>query len=71
MLRARKNWPKLRSELDLFIETRETYMASIEMVDASKAAQVMAVAKTFADVRAQKLEDIRHPDAKRKNLRVG
>ncbi|KAL7422784.1 hypothetical protein Q5752_002079 [Cryptotrichosporon argae] len=41
-----------------------------EIVDASEAAQVAAIDKSFSDVRDQKVEDIRHPDAKRKHLRV-
>lgn len=44
--------------------------ARAEVVDASEDAQIAAISKTFDDVRAEALEDIRHPDAKRKHLRV-
>ena len=30
----------------------------------------MAIDKTFLDLNEQKVEDIRHPDSKKKNLRV-
>ena len=39
-------------------------------VDASEAAQIMAIDKTFSDVTDQDLEEVRHPDAKKKSLRV-
>lgn len=41
-----------------------------EVVDASEAAQIAAIEKSFTDIQDSKLEDIRHPDAKRKHLRV-
>ncbi|KAL1406341.1 hypothetical protein Q8F55_008040 [Vanrija albida] len=41
-----------------------------EIVDASEAAQIMTIDKTFADVRAEAAEDMKHPDPKRKHLRV-
>ena len=39
-------------------------------MDASEAAQIVTIDKTFSDLTDQKLEDIRHPDAKKKHLRV-
>ena len=51
-----------------------TWMISLcdrdETVDASEAAQLMAIDKTFSDVQDQNLDDIRHPDAKKQGLRV-
>lgn len=41
-----------------------------EDVDASEAAQIIAIEKSFEDARAQELSQIRHPDNKRKHLRV-
>ncbi|BEJ16286.1 hypothetical protein CspHIS471_0508910 [Cutaneotrichosporon sp. HIS471] len=41
-----------------------------EEVDASEAAQIMAIEKSFQDLRGQELAEIRHPHPKRKHLRV-
>lgn len=43
---------------------------AVEVVDASEAAQIIAIEKTFSDIRNSSLDDIRHPDPKRKHLRV-
>nr|XP_031859927.1 uncharacterized protein CI109_004534 [Kwoniella shandongensis]KAA5526999.1 hypothetical protein CI109_004534 [Kwoniella shandongensis] len=40
------------------------------VVDASEAAQLMAIDKSFSDIHAQEAKDIRHPDSKKKALRV-
>ncbi|RSH88788.1 hypothetical protein EHS25_003016 [Saitozyma podzolica] len=39
-------------------------------VDASEAAQIMAIDKTFTDLHAQPVEDIQHPDGKKRALKV-
>jgi RNA polymerase II-associated factor 1 len=39
-------------------------------VDASEAAQILAIDKTFMDIRDQPLSEIRHPDPKKRNLHV-
>lgn len=39
-------------------------------VDASEAAQLMAIDKTFTDLHAQPVEDIQHPDGKKRALKV-
>ncbi|ORY35540.1 RNA polymerase II-associated [Naematelia encephala] len=40
------------------------------VVDASEAAQIMAIDQTFRDVREQDLSELRHPDSKKRHLRV-
>jgi hypothetical protein len=39
-------------------------------VDASEAAQIMAIDKTFTDLHAQPVEEIQHPDSKKRALKV-
>lgn len=39
-------------------------------MDASETAQIMAVDTTFFDLTSTKLEDFKHPDPKKRNLRV-
>ncbi|CAK9781068.1 Paf1-domain-containing protein [Cutaneotrichosporon oleaginosum] len=41
-----------------------------EEVDASEAAQIVAIEKSFEDLRNQQVSEIRHPHPKRKHLRV-
>ncbi|WWC71523.1 uncharacterized protein I206_105481 [Kwoniella pini CBS 10737] len=41
-----------------------------EVIDASEAAQIIAIERTFHDLHDQDPKDIRHPDKKKKGLRV-
>ncbi|KAK4688807.1 RNA polymerase II-associated factor 1, partial [Tremellales sp. Uapishka_1] len=41
-----------------------------ETVDASETAQVMAIDKSFTDLHDQKAEEVKHPDPKKKGLKV-
>lgn len=55
---------------DAAVRRRALAEKRAEEVDASEATQIMAIDKTFIDLTAQPVEEIRHPDAKRKHLRV-
>ncbi|WOO83865.1 RNA polymerase II-associated factor 1 [Vanrija pseudolonga] len=52
------------------VKRREMALKKEEIVDASEAAQIIAIDKTFADLRAEPAEGMKHPDPKRKHLRV-
>lgn len=52
------------------VKRRDMALKKEEVVDASEAAQIVAIEKTFADVRAEPAEGMKHPDPKRKHLHV-
>jgi len=39
-------------------------------VDTSEAEQILAIDRTFLDLSGQNLDDVRHPDTKKRSLRV-
>lgn len=58
------------AKMDGVARRRTVAETHTEVVDASEDAQIATIEKTFKDVAAQPLEGMRHPDAKRKHLRV-
>jgi RNA polymerase II-associated factor 1 len=59
-----------RQEIGESVRVRSADARADAAVDASEAAQIMAIDKTFSDIQAQDPFTLRHPDSKKRHLKV-